>query len=114
MSNNEKRSAGPQLRSGPLITGAALFGAGALLALAGLAVGGSYLLSATRRWIRELAVAPTAPAELQRAQAEAAATPASAAWQNGPSARPASDRSPPGGLARAARPARPSAVQPRG
>ena len=92
MSNNtEKRSAGPQLRSGPLITGAALFGAGALLALAGLAVGGSYLLSTTRRWIREMEVAPSDLAKLKWAQAKAAAAAGSAAWQNGPSARQASD-----------------------
>src|SRR5260370_7407430 len=76
MSNNEKRSAGPQLRSGPLITGAALFGAGALLALAGLAVGGSYLLSATRRWIREMEVAPSELAKLKWPQPRAPATPA--------------------------------------
>ena len=48
MANAVNRSTGPQLRSGPLITGTALVGAGALLALAGLAVGGSHLLSAPR------------------------------------------------------------------
>ncbi len=48
MANAVNPSTGPQLRSGPLITGTALVGAGALLALAGLAVGGSHLLSAPR------------------------------------------------------------------
>jgi hypothetical protein len=92
MSNNtEKRSAMPQLRSGPLITGAALFGAGALLALAGLAVGGSHLLSATRRWVREMEVAPSELAKLKWAQAKAAAAAGSAAWQDGLPARQTSD-----------------------
>ena len=91
MSNTEKPSAGPQFRSGPLITGAALFGAGALLALAGLAVGGSHLLSATRRWISEMEVAPSELAKLKWAQAKAAAAAGSAAWQNGIPARQASD-----------------------
>ena len=45
MANAVNRSTGPQLRSGPLITGTALVGAGALLALADFAVGGSHLLS---------------------------------------------------------------------
>ena len=67
--STEKSSAGPQLRSGPLITGAALFGAGALIALAGLAVGGSHLMSATRRWIRDMEVPPSELAKLKWSQA---------------------------------------------
>ena len=91
MSNNtEKQGAGPQLRSGPLITGAALFGAGALLALAGLAVGGSHLMSATRRWIRAMEVPPSELAKLKWAQARAAAAAGATAWQNGLPARQAS------------------------
>ena len=48
MANAVNRSTGPQLRSGPLIAETAIVGAGALLALAGLAVRGSHLLSAPR------------------------------------------------------------------
>jgi hypothetical protein len=87
--STEKRSAGPQLKSGPMITGAALVGAGAMLALAGLAVGGSHLMSATRRWIREMEVPPSELAKLKWAQARAAAAAGSAAWQNGQPAREA-------------------------
>jgi hypothetical protein len=90
MSNAEKSSRGPQLRSGPLITAAALYGAGALLALAGLAVGGSHLMSATRRWIREMEVPPGELAKLKWAQSRAAVSAGAAAWQNGLPAHQAS------------------------
>jgi hypothetical protein len=88
--DTQKPSAGLQLRSGPLITGAALAGAGALLALAGLAVGGSHLLSATRRWIRAMEVPPSELAKLKWAQARAAAGAGATAWQNGRPAHQAS------------------------
>lgn len=91
MTDTENRRAGPQLRSGPLITGTALVGAGALLALAGLAVGAAHLLSATRRWIRELDVPPSELAKLKWAQAKATAAAGASAWQDGPPARPAAN-----------------------
>src|ERR1700745_1929032 len=40
MSNDENGTSGPQFRSGPLIVSAVLVGAGTLIALTGLAVGG--------------------------------------------------------------------------
>lgn len=43
----------------PLITSAAMVGGGTLIALTGLAVGGGYLLSATRQWINEMEVPPS-------------------------------------------------------
>jgi hypothetical protein len=89
MNLTETRSTGPQLRSGPLITGAALVGAGALVAMAGFAIGGSHLLSATRQWVREMEVPPGELAKLKWAQAKAAATAGAAAWQNGLPARQA-------------------------
>lgn len=90
MTDNENSASGPQLRSGPLITGAALIGAGSLLALAGLAIGGSHLISATRRWVREMEVPPSELARQHWAKAQAAAAAGAAAWQNGPSADQAS------------------------
>jgi hypothetical protein len=74
-----------------MITGAALFGAGALIALAGLAVGGSHLFSATRRWIREMETPPSEQARIKWAQAKTAAAAGAAAWQNGVSARQGAD-----------------------
>jgi hypothetical protein len=70
-----------------MITGAALAGAGALLLLAGLAVGGSHLFAATRRWIGEMEVPPSEQARIKWAQAKSAAAAGTAAWQNGASAR---------------------------
>jgi hypothetical protein len=87
--STERNSSWPELRTGPIITGAALVGAGALIAMAGLAVGGSHLFSATRRWIREMDVPPSELARLRWAQAKNAAAAGTAAWQNGVSARQA-------------------------
>ena len=84
--STQKSSSLPELRTGPLVTGAALFGAGALLALAGLAVGGSHLVLATRQWIREMEMPPKEQARIKWAQAKNAAAAGTAAWQNGVSA----------------------------
>jgi hypothetical protein len=67
-----------------MITAAALGGAGAMLTLAGLAVGTAHLLAATRRWMRELDVPPSELAKLKWAQAKAAAGAGSDAWQQVP------------------------------
>jgi hypothetical protein len=88
MSTSTQRSSSwPEVRTGPVITGAALFGAGALIALAGLAVGGTHLFSATRQWIREMEVPPSEQARIKWAQAKTAAAAGTAAWQNGTPAR---------------------------
>jgi len=76
----------PDFRTGPLITGAALIGAGTVVALVGLVVGGSHLLSATRRWIQEMDVPPSEVAKLKWAQARTAAAAGTSAWRNGGSA----------------------------
>ena len=83
----EKRNSLPTFRSGLLITGGSLIGAGALIALAGLAVGGTHVVSATRRWILEMEVPPSELAKIKWAQARSAAAAGTAAWQNGVSAR---------------------------
>jgi hypothetical protein len=85
--NTETSNGGPTFRSGLLITGGALIGAGALVALAGLAVGGSHVVFATRRWVQEMEVPPSELAKIKWAQARSAAAAGAAAWQNGVSAR---------------------------
>ena len=87
MTDTQSSTSGLQLRSGPLITGAALIGGGVMLALAGLAVGGTHLFSATRRWIQQMEVPPSEQARIKWAQAKTAAAAGAAAWQNGTSAR---------------------------
>jgi hypothetical protein len=89
--STHESSSSSYFRTGPLITGAALVGAGTLLALAGFAVGGSHLLSATRRWVREMEPPPSELAKLQWAKARTAAAAGTAAWQNSASARQAAD-----------------------
>jgi hypothetical protein len=70
-----------------MITGGALVAAGGLIALAGLVIGGSHLLSATRRWIREMEVPPSELAKTKWSQAKSAAAAGTAAWHNGGQAR---------------------------
>ena len=81
---------GPQFESAPLITGAALLGAGALIALIGLAVGGGHLVAATRRWVKEMEVPPSELAKQKWAQARTAVEAGTSAWQNGTKAGAAS------------------------
>ncbi len=83
----EKSNGLPTFRSGLLITGGSLIAAGALIALAGLAVGGSHVVLATRRWIREMEVPPGELAKIKWTQARSAAAAGAAAWQNGVAAR---------------------------
>ena len=87
MSANSERSMNlPEFRTGPLITGGALAAAGAMVALVGLAVGGSHVFSATRRWIQAMEVPPSEVARLKWVQARTAAAAGTAAWRNGVSA----------------------------
>ncbi|HJZ06871.1 MAG TPA: hypothetical protein VJ283_02230, partial [Trebonia sp.] len=81
--NSEDSRNLPEFRTGPLITSAALVGAGTMIALAGLAVGGSHLFSATRRWIQAMEVPPSEVARLKWVQAAAAVAAGTAAWRNG-------------------------------
>jgi hypothetical protein len=87
MGNGVNRRNGPQFRTAPLITSAAMVGAGTLIALAGLAVGSGHLVSVTRQWIGEMEVPPSELARLKWTQARTAMTAGAAAgaaaWQNG-------------------------------
>jgi len=81
--NSEESMNLPEFRTGPLITGAALVGAGTMVALVGLAIGGSHLFWATRRWIQAMEVPPSEVARLKWAQANTAAAAGAATWRNG-------------------------------
>jgi hypothetical protein len=86
MSNDLNGKSGPQFSSGPLITSAAMVGAGTLLALAGVALGGGYLLRVARQWVREMEVPPNELARIKWNQARAAVSAGAAVWQDGPHA----------------------------
>jgi hypothetical protein len=90
MNNGATGKSGPQFSSAHLITSAALVGAGTFVIFAGLAVGGSHIAVATRRWIKEMDVPPSELAKIKYAQARAAVAAGSTAWQNGTQAKPAS------------------------
>ena len=90
MANDAKRGTGPEFSAGALMTGAALVGVGSVLVIVGLAIGGSHLLLATRRWVREMEVPPSEQAKLKWAQAKAAAAAGASAWQDGTQSKPAS------------------------
>jgi hypothetical protein len=49
----------PQLQAGPLIAGGVLIGIGAMFALAGMAVAGTHVVAATRRWSDALDIPPS-------------------------------------------------------
>lgn len=83
MSNGENRGGGPQFRTAPLITSAAMVGGGTMIVLVGLAVGGGHLLSTTRRWINEMEVPPSELARTKWTQARGAMSAGAQAWQNG-------------------------------
>jgi hypothetical protein len=83
MNNDAKGKTRPQVRSGPLITGAALVGAGTFFVVIGLVVGSSHLLSVTRQRVREMEVPPNELAKQKYAQARTAVAAGTAAWQNG-------------------------------
>jgi hypothetical protein len=72
---------GFQLNTTPVIVGAALVGAGALLAATGVAIGGRAVFAATNRWLRELEVPPGEVARHKWDQTRAAATAGARAWQ---------------------------------
>ena len=73
----------PQVRTGPLILGGALVGAGALIAIAGWAVGLGHVTLAIRQWIQEMETPPSELAKARWAQARRAAAAGTQAWQNG-------------------------------
>jgi hypothetical protein len=80
MLNDQEHANGPQLKSGPLMASAVLIGTGAVLAMAGLAIGGSHLFQAVRRWVQDMEVPPSERAKIALAQAKAAATAGAEAW----------------------------------
>jgi hypothetical protein len=65
-----------------IIIGGTLFGLGVAACIAGMAVGGSGLLSAAQSWIEGMDRPPSELARGTWTQAKAAATAAGQAWQN--------------------------------
>jgi hypothetical protein len=89
--NSQPTGNWPQVRTGPLIVGGAMIGAGAGIALVGMAIAGSHLISATRHWMQELETPPAQLAMMKWEQARTAATAGAAAgastWRTHPNAK---------------------------
>lgn len=66
-----------------LLTSTALIGAGTLVGLAGIVLGGTALLAGARRRIRQMDVPPRELAKQKLLQARAATTAGVDAWQRG-------------------------------
>ena len=82
--DNQPTGAWPQLSSGPLIAGGGLIGVGAVVALVGVAVAGSHVVAATRRWADELETPPGQLARLKWEQAKSAASAGADTWRTHP------------------------------
>jgi hypothetical protein len=82
--DNQPTGAWPQLSSGPLIAGGVLIGVGAVVALVGVAVAGSHVVAATRRWAGELETPPGQLARLKWEQAKSAASAGADTWRKHP------------------------------
>ena len=70
-----------QVNTTPLVVGAALIGAGMLIGFTGILVGGTALVSASRKWINELDVPPSEVVKHKWHQTMAATTAGASAWQ---------------------------------
>jgi hypothetical protein len=81
MTNAQSSSTGFQFNTTPMIIGAALIGAGGVIGLCGLIVGGSAMASATRRWFRELEVPPSDVMKQKWGATKAATVAGASAWQ---------------------------------
>jgi hypothetical protein len=80
MHNSQSSLAGFQVNSTQVMVGAVLLGAGGLIGMAGLIVGGHAMISSTRRWFRELEVPPTEVVKHKWDQTKAATMAGAQAW----------------------------------
>jgi hypothetical protein len=79
--------AGFQVATGPLVVSAALVGAGAVLAIAGFAIGGMTLIAATRRRVQDMDQPPAEVLRQSWEKTKAATSAGVSAWHDGAPAR---------------------------
>jgi hypothetical protein len=82
MTTGQSSASGFPLNSTQLIVGAALLGAGAMMALSGLVIGGTAVVSAARQWYGARAVPPTQVVKHKLDQTRAATAAGASAWQH--------------------------------
>jgi hypothetical protein len=71
-----------ELNTTPIFVGAALIGAGTLIGVTGLILGGTAMISATRKWLGELEVPPTEVVKHKLGQTKAATAAGASAWKH--------------------------------
>lgn len=81
MKTSQMSAPGSTLDAAPMITSAALIGAGTLIGLVGMIVSGTALFSATRQWFRDLEMPAGDVAKQKWDQTVAAAVAGASAWQ---------------------------------
>ena len=87
---DQASQAGMQVNQGLVVGGAVLIGLGGLLGFSGMLLLGTAVVSATRRWMRQLERPPTEAAKRKWQQARAATTAGAEAWRSGSRAGSAS------------------------
>ncbi|HKD88126.1 MAG TPA: hypothetical protein VKB62_06300, partial [Streptosporangiaceae bacterium] len=69
---NMYQTGGFKVNSTPMIVSACLVGAGSMIGIAGMIVGGTAMMSAARQWFRELEVPPSEVVKQKFGQTKAA------------------------------------------
>jgi hypothetical protein len=78
----QQNSAPPkfQVNGAPMVVGAVLIGVGGVIGMSGLIVGSTALMSAARRWFRELEMPPGEAVKHKLGQTRAATVAGATAW----------------------------------
>jgi hypothetical protein len=82
MTTGHNSASGFPLNSTHLIVGAALLGAGGMIAFSGLIIGGTAVISAARRWYQTQDVPPAQVVKHKLDQTKAATAAGASAWQH--------------------------------
>jgi hypothetical protein len=80
-SGNNYQTGAFQLNSTPMIVSACLIGAGSIIGIAGMIVGGAAMAAAARQWFRELDVPPSEVVKQKFGQTVAATSAGASAWK---------------------------------
>jgi hypothetical protein len=83
MTDSQTTQTGPQINTRLLFGGVLLVGIGGAIGLVGLALGGSAVLAAGRRWVRQMDTPPSELAKQHWARARTATAAGVGAWRNG-------------------------------
>jgi hypothetical protein len=79
---NNYPATGFNVNSTPMIVSACLIGAGGLVALTGMIVGGSVMVAACKQWFRDLEVPPSEVVKQKYSQTKAATAAGASAWKH--------------------------------